>query len=308
MVDAGSLMQPRPISSVRRQFMRASDTFDEHAEVYRVIGAQLQERLELLAIAPLRVLDLGCRSGFQLAALERRYPDAQVIGLDPAPARPAPVTRGLFRWPLRSRQPAMVTAADPHHLPLADASVDLVISNLLLPFCHSPHQVFREVARVLAPGGAFMFTSAGVDTLKEYRAWWARIDCHLHAFGLLDMHELGDSMLAAGFAAPVLDRQNMQVEYPHVEALQAELQQLGAGNLAAGRRSGLMAPEVRNSLARFSAGAPLSISFELVHGHAWKGELPAGSRPGVADESGGGVDGEYSVSLDSLRRALRREG
>lgn len=305
MVDAGSLMQPRPFDSVRRQFLRAADGFDAHAEVFRVVGAQLQERLEVLAIKPLCVLDLGCRSGYQLAALERRYPEARVIGLDPAPVRPAAVSKGPFFWPLRNRRPVMQSAADPHHLPLADASVDLVVSNLLLPFCHSPHRVFREVARVLSPGGAFMFASAGIDTLKEYRAWWAGIDSHLHAFGLLDMHDLGDSMLAAGFAAPVLDRQNMRVEYPDVDALQTELQRLGAGNLAEGRRPGLMAPTVRNSLARFSAGARLSMSLELVHGHAWKGELPAGGDAGIAR---GGPEGEYNVSLESLRRALKGDG
>ena len=197
----------------------------------------------------------------------------------------------------------MVAAADPHHLPIADASVDLVVSNLLMPFCHSPHQVFREVGRVLAPGGAFMFTSAGVDTLKEYQRWWAGIDSHLHAFGLLDMHDLGDSMLAAGFAAPVLDRQNMRVEYPDVEALQAELRKLGAGNLATGRRPGLMAPSVRNSLKNLSkdgdASSRLSLSLELVHGHAWKGEIPRQGAGGVT------ADGEYTVSIDSLRSALR---
>lgn len=288
-----TLIQPSPISAVRKQFLKSNDTFGSHAAVFETVSDRLLARLELLAIKPARVLDLGCRTGYQLEALAQRYPDASIVGADPAPGQPAQLPRNWPGWLRRSPPKGPVRlACDPHCMPFADESFDLIISNLLLPWCHSPHHVFAEAARVLGKGGVIMFTSAGPDTLIEYRRAWATIDGHLHGFGLLDMHDLGDTMMAAGFAAPVLDRDNLIVDYPDIEALQHELLCLGAGNLATGRRAGLMAKEVSSRLLSAVSGSDrFPVTLELVQGHGWKGEL----------RSAGGPSRDVTISVDSLR-------
>ncbi|MGQ7846811.1 methyltransferase domain-containing protein [Granulosicoccus sp. 3-233] len=309
------LIQPGPMSLVRRHFQKAAGGFDAHAAVFETVGERLRERLDLLAIEPTRVLDLGCRSGYQLDALQRRFPQAQIVGADPAPGpastagKPDSWSRWLRRpWrSVRTRLQAEpgspeTVACDPHALPFADGSFDLVVCNLLLPWCHSPHRVFEEVARILTGGGAFFFTSAGPDTLLEYRAAWATIDSHPHGFGLVDMHDLGDTLMASGFAAPVLDRDNLRVDYPSMGALQSELRELGALNIANGRRQGLMSPSVRQALDTAAADAErFAVTLELVQGHGWKGEL---------DLPGRRAGDEYRVSIDSLRgsRGRRSEG
>jgi len=294
-----SLIQPGPIHDIRRRFLRANATFDQYSAVYEAVGARLRERLDLLAIEPTRVLDLGCRSGYQLRALQQRYPQAEIIGADPAPGQPLRLPSSWPSW-LR-RQPSVPEriACDPHDLPLADESFDLVISNLFLPWCHAPHRVFEEVARSLRPGGAFMFTSAGPDTLLEYRSAWATIDSYLHDFGLIDMHDIGDTMMASGFAAPVLDRDTVKVDYPNVAALQHELRALGATNAASGRRLGLMSPTVQATLDQVTQrNERFVVSLELVQGHGWKGELhPRGKN----------TDDGYKVSVDQLRGSRNRK-
>ena len=286
-------MRPAPMPEVARRLRRAAPTFDAHAAVFENVGERLRERLELLAITPARVLDLGCRTGYQRAALQGRYPDAEIVGVDPAPAPPPVAPSSWPAWLRRRPRPAPTVAADPHRLPFADACFDLIVSNLLLPWCHAPHAVFAEAARTLAPGGAFLCTGAGPDTLREYRALWAGVDAHPHGFGLIDMHDLGDAMLAAGLAAPVLDRDEIRVDYPSVDALERELRGVGAGNLARGRRAGLMAPGVRKALQRCrSSEERFEVTFELVQGHAWKGELARSPR---------GPGGESYVSVETLR-------
>ena len=291
-----TLIQPASIQSVRRQFLKAQNNFDSHAAVFQAISERLLERLELLAVKPARVLDLGCRSGYQLQALAGRYPDATIVGADPAPGPPARLPRSWPGW-LRKARPAanQRIACDPHSLPFASGSFDLVISNLLMPWCEAPHRVFAEVSRVLGEGGAYMFTSAGPDTLIEYRRAWAAVDGHLHTFGLLDMHDLGDAMMSSGFAAPVLDRENITVDYPDIQALQAELRNLGAANIACGRRPGLMAGVAARQLALATPGQDGSerfpVTLELVQGHGWKGEL----------KSAANSAGEISISVESLR-------
>lgn len=291
-------IQPDAISRVRRQFKRANATFQQHAAVFETVGDRLQDRLELLAISPEHVLDLGCRTGYQLRALKQRYPDAVIVGVDPAPGRSPTVPGSWPTWLRRKERSAAKIACDPHELPFPDASFDLVVSNLLLPWCHSPHRVFEEAARILRSGGAFMFTTAGPDTLQEYRKIWALLDTHLHEFGLIDMHDLGDTMMASGFAAPVLDRDNLIVDYPDIDSLQEELQNLGAGNLARGRRKGLIASGVGRRLRMQSDAANrFPVTLELVQGHGWKGELLNKTSAEPAD---------ISISVDSLRGSWRR--
>ena len=293
-----SLIQPEAIGAVRRQFLKAGSTFDAFAAVFETVSDRLLQRLELLAVKPERVLDLGCRSGYQLEALAQRYPDAIIIGADPAPGQPPQLPRTWPAWLRRSRPPAARrVACDPHELPFADGSFDLIISNLLLPWCAAPHRVFEEVARVLTSGGAFMFTSAGPDTLMEYRRAWAAIDSHMHSFGLIDMHDLGDTMMASGFAAPVLDRDNLMVDYPDIYALQKELRSLGAVNIACGRRPGLMSHRIEELLnAGLTSDGRFSATLELVQGHGWKGELRSASTG----------SGDVTVSVDTLRGSWRQ--
>lgn len=294
-----SLIQPGSVRQVRRQFLKSLGEFDAHSAVFETVSQQLQERLGLLAIKPAKVLDLGCRTGYQLDALQQLYPEAQIIGCDLATKKPTELPRSWPNWLRKRPKSPSRLVCDPHELPFADATFDLIVSNLLLPWSHSPHRIFEEAQRVLNPGGAFMFTTAGPDTLMEYRTTWAAIDGYLHSFGLIDMHDIGDSLMASGFAAPVLDRDVLHVDYPSIGALQEELRALGAANVAGGRRMGLMAPSVYAALDKQTTpNNRFLVSLELVHGHGWKGELnPAGKN----------TDSEYKIPVDSLRGSWRPE-
>jgi len=245
------------------------------------VREQVLERLPLLLIEPQQILDLGCWGAEHLAALAVTYPDADVTGLEfgaNSEELKKPVAKGSenSRWlsrfsPFAQKPVRKMTSGDPHNLAFPDSQFDLVVSNLCLPFCQKPNEVFTEVARVLKPGGAFLFSSLGPDTLMEYRQRWATVDTYPHVSGLIDMHDLGDAMLKAGLSDPVLDRDALNLDYPSVEALENELQVHGLVNSAHGRRKGLMSASamsrVRDLPSRFTVG------LELVHGHAWKTEF-----------------------------------
>ncbi|MBX2839652.1 MAG: methyltransferase domain-containing protein [Gammaproteobacteria bacterium] len=289
--------QPDSFTTVRHAQKKAVETFPKHRAVFEEVADRLFERLPLLAIEPNRILDLGSRDGFQHKRLLHLYPEAEIIGIDPA-AEKFTSERARWRkfWPVRPRSPFVQVQSDPHRLPIMDESIDLVVSNLQLPWCHSPHIVFAEVARVLTPSGAVFFSTAGPDTLIEYRQRWAQVDRYAHSFGLIDMHDLGDAMLQQGLSAPVLDRETITVSYPTVTALEKELRAVAAVNLASGRRRGLMSPSVRRRLRQNLADAPINVTLELVQGHAWKKPMVNAQRSTK--------DGVY-VPVDSIRNRLR---
>jgi len=278
------------LAQVRRAFDRCAPLYDESARVVEELGDRLLERLELLAIRPESVLDLGCGTGRLLPLLRRRYRRAQLVGVDVSDAMLVQAERRRGRW-----RKALLLQADAHALPVAAASFDLVVSNLLLPWCQNPPLVFAEIHRVLRPGGTVFFTTAGPDTLREYRQRWNDPPAE-RVYGLVDMHDLGDTLQATGFDAPVLDRENLTIDYPTVAACEADLRATGAVNLSLYRRRGLLAPSRLENI-RSCPDVRFKVTLELVHGHAWRGQLPTQQTSNA---------GATVISADSLRQLLQR--
>ena len=266
---------------VRAAFDAAAADYDAVAVVQAEVRQRLLERLELFRIAPRRILDAGCGTGHGARALLGRYRRAALVALDQAPGMLL-ATRQRRPW-LRRLDPVCADAAA---LPLADASVDLVFSNLMLQWCNEPDRVFAEFRRVLRPGGLLLFTTFGPDTLKELRAAWRAADGATHVSRFIDMHDLGDALLRAGLAEPVMDVEHLVLTYADVRGLMRDLKTMGAGNATAGRSRGLTG---RRRLAAVEAhyetlrrDGRLPATWEVVYGHAWAGLPREGKRPGEA--------------------------
>ena len=194
---------------------------------------------------------------------------------------PSPLTGG-------AASPQFV-CGDLNALPLAGVRFDLVWSNLALQWVNDLPRAIAEVRRVLKVGGLFTFTTFGPDTLREIRAAFARVDGHTHTNRFADMHDIGDMLVAAGFADPVMDMETLTVTYADPAALLRELKHLGATNATRGRPHGLMG---RRRFARMTAALEamrkdgrIPATFEVVYGHAWKGRAEADRRR-AADRQG----------------------
>jgi malonyl-CoA O-methyltransferase len=252
---------------IRRSFDRASASYDASAVLQREVRSLLLARLELTALAPRVVLDAGAGTGEACRALKARYPKARVLAVDSAPGmlRAAAARRSWFR-------PFYALGADAARLPLADGSVDLVLSNFMLPWCE-PDAVFEEFRRVLAPRGFLTFTTLGPDTLKELRAAWAKVDSHSRVLQFIDMHDLGDALVRAGFIEPVLDVERYTLEYRDALALARDLKAVGARNATAGRLKGLTGPRkfaaMQSAYEAHRRSGRLPATYEVVFGQAW---------------------------------------
>jgi malonyl-CoA O-methyltransferase len=252
--------------SVRRSFDRAGAGYDAVAVLQTDVRARLLQRLDLTAVAPRVILDAGAGTGHASYALKRRYPVSQVIALDSA--------FGMLR--AAGRQQSWVgcfhrVCADAEHLPLSDAGVDLIISNLMLQWCDLD-AVFAEFRRVLAPGGCLRFTSLGPDTLHELRAAWASVDPHSHVNRFINMRDVSAAMVRAGFAAPVLDVERHTLTYAEVRSLAADLKAIGAHNVTAGRPKGLTGPRkfaaMQAAYETFRREGRLPATYEVIFGQA----------------------------------------
>jgi malonyl-CoA O-methyltransferase len=262
---------------VRTAFGRAAPTYDGAARLQHDLAEQLVERLDVVRFTPRDVLDLGCGTGYGAARLARRFPQARIVALDVAEGmvrRARDRTGGWRRFLPRTFVSPRVQClcADAETLPLAAASVDLVVSSLMLQWCDA-RTVFAQVQRVLRPGGLWLFSTFGPDTLKELRAAWRAVDESVHVHDFVDMHDLGDLLVGLGFADPVMDVERYTLHYPDVIEALRDLKRIGAHNIARQRARGLTGKE---HFARFRAAyeaqardGRIPVSYEAVFGLAW---------------------------------------
>ena len=275
----------------RRAFNRASASYDAAAVLQGEVRGLLLERLQLTVLEPRLILDAGAGTGIASRELKRRYPKARVLALDSAERMlSAAAARGSWLRPL-SR-----VCADAARLPLADASVDLIFSNFLLPWSDAD-RLLAEFRRVLAPRGLLTFSTLGPDTLRELRAAWASVDSNPRVHAFIDMHDLGDALVRSGFAEPVLDVERYTLEYPDVPRLAADLKALGEVNALAGRSRGLTGPRkfaaMRSAYEAHRREGRLPATYEVIFGQAWS---PSESRRRAGPPN--------TVSLEDMRRQL----
>ncbi|SPE23570.1 Malonyl-(acyl-carrier protein) O-methyltransferase [Burkholderiales bacterium] len=274
------------IATVRRQFEMRAARFAVHDAIVREVSARMLGRLSCVRHRVTRLVDLGCGRGACRAPLQRQFPDAQWLGVDLSPAmlRGAVGTSAWWqRWGagLARDRKALRICASAERLPLAEASVDLVFSNLMLHWHPAPHQVIAEIARVLRTGGLVMFSSFGPDTWKELRAACQATLPDVRPMPFVDMHDFGDMLVAAGFEAPVMEADVLQLTFGDARALLAEARALG-GNPRADRARGLVSgARARSLLQRLQATGDaqgrIGLRFEIVIGHGWKAApRPAG--------------------------------
>jgi malonyl-CoA O-methyltransferase len=285
MSDAKSLLDRRAILS---HFERASSTYDESAVLQQRVRQQMIDRLDWIAFEPETVVDLGCGTGHAALALGGRWPKARVIAVDFAPG----MLRELARHDRDSRCERL--CADARSLPLPDASIDLVFCNLMLPWCEDLDAVFTEIARVLRPRGLLSFTTFGPDTLVELRAAWQQADDGTHVHPFTDMHDIGDGLIRAGLAEPVLDVSRFTLTYPDVIALLRDLKATGSQNATTGRSRGLTGRGRLHAMEKayegFRTEGVLPASYEVVFGQAWGAvERPA-------------RDGEFAFPVSEISR------
>jgi len=293
----GQSMSLTPLDrhAVIRGFDRAAADYDRHAVLEKEVESRLLERLMFVRQPPARIVDLGCGTGRACAAMRAQFDGAQVIGFD--------WSMGMLKRPAvfgGADTGSGVVCADLQLLPLSDRSVDLLFSNLALQWCSDFGAVFTELRRVIRPGGMLLFTCFGPDTLYELRESWASVDDLPHVNEFTDMHNVGDALVAAGFAEPVMDVEHITLKYADVRSVMMGLKHIGSANAAQARHRALTGKRrmraVNDAYETYRDGDRYPASFEVVYGIAF------GPAEGQPLRSATGEVAAFSV--DALRGSL----
>jgi SAM-dependent methyltransferase len=170
---------------MRKQFDRLSPGWSATRGI-----EHLEPALAAVGGAPARILDLGTGTGRAAATLARRWPEADVLGIDLSP--------GMIEEARRQLPPELAgrvrfEVGDASQLAFDDAAFDLVVLANMIPF-------FDELARIVAPGGHVAFGFSGADGTPIYVPP-ERLRSELEARGFTDFAEFaaagGTAFLAA---------------------------------------------------------------------------------------------------------------
>jgi malonyl-CoA O-methyltransferase len=264
-----------------------------HAEVAR----RMAEKLQLIRLKPQRLIDWWSVLGAGAESLDQAYPQAKRLAVEPDAL-----------WAQRSREqrqrpwwsPQRWTGGRAQVLLQGDdipGGAELVWANMMLHMVADPPGLIARWHQLLSVDGFVMFSCLGPGTLRELRAIYERRGWPAPTPGFVDMHDLGDMLVQAGFADPVMDQEVLTLRWDSPASLLAELRSLG-GNTAPDRAAGLRTPRWQRELERelvalAGTDGKIGLSFEVAYGHAFKG----GPRIRAGEAT--------KVSLDDMRAMVR---
>ncbi|MCW5651514.1 MAG: biotin synthase [Ramlibacter sp.] len=266
-----------------------------HEEVAR----RMEDRLQWIRLQPAAWAHWApLRGGLEgHALLRRRYPQAEcfLVEADASRAQDALKKVAHAWW-----QPGRWRSGGTRAQAPAAGGVQMVWANMALHMTADPLALIQQWHEALAVDGFVMFSAFGPDTLRELRGLYQMLGWPPPAHEFTDMHDWGDMLVQAGFAEPVMDMERIVLSWDSPGRLLQELRELGA-NLHPDRFAGLRGRGWRAGLERELAarlagpepGGRLSLTFEIIYGHALK---PA---PRVR------VDEHSAVSLRDMRAMLR---
>lgn len=265
------------------------------------IAARMAQRLSPIKLQPQRVLQWSAFLGASEELLQQAYPRAAQSIVEPVQAL---CERSLARhksgqgWlaALRRRE------APPVCLPqqAGEGVAELLWANMYLHLSPDPQALLRLWQRALVVDGFVMFSCLGPDSLRELRTLHESLGWGAAGPEWIDMHDIGDMLVEAGFADPVMDQERISLTWTEGERMLSDLRALG-GNLAPQRFAGCRTRAWRVRLLRAleqlrGQDGLLRLSLEVVYGHAFK---PAPKAR---------LKAETRIPLDEMRALIHRPG
>ena len=245
-----------------------SSKYINSAIVQKEIVSRLIERLSFINISPRKVLDVGSGVGLGTSNLIKLYSKTDFFMLD--------ICFSSLRNHVANSKDIFSVCANFKSIPFNEDTFDFVFSSSALHWDLDIYASFKEIYRVLKPGGLFLFSTYGPDTLIELRSAWHNVDNRKHVNDFYDMHDIGDLMLNLNFIDTVVDTEKIIIEYENVTKLQKDLKNIGSKVLEEPKKSvglqgirkmKLMYAEYEKFRMK-SGGLPAT--YEVIYGSAWK--------------------------------------
>jgi ubiquinone/menaquinone biosynthesis C-methylase UbiE len=140
----------------RQRFNHWSETY-EHSFMQWLIFDRVHRRVLMSlppGFAPTAILDIGCGTGRLLRRMRAHWPSARLVGID--------LADGMVVKARQLTPGANIYQAPAEHIPLEEATLDLVTTTMSFHHWSQQEQGVREAFRVLRPGGCFILADTNI--------------------------------------------------------------------------------------------------------------------------------------------------
>lgn len=246
-------------------FDRAAGRYDDLADFQQRVCVQLAATLPALPAGC--ILDGGCGTGNSAEFLTAQWPGAMLVGCDLS-------LQMLEKARTRTLIPV---CGDLERLPFCDAGFDMLWSSLALQWCQPP-LAYKELQRVLKPGGKLVFSTLTTGSLHELETAFDDIATHRQVLPFASVTDLTASLHAAGFTLLQIRTEHYVTRHADFQSLLASIRGIGANQSGGHQRRGLMGKNAwQTAQARYEtlrdADGLLPLSYALLFVCA---EKPAG--------------------------------
>ncbi|MBT3697920.1 MAG: malonyl-ACP O-methyltransferase BioC [Gammaproteobacteria bacterium] len=249
---------------IQHAFNIKAISYDEYSIVQREVGRRIIERLDLLKFKPLNILDLGSGTGYLAELLSSKFPSSSITCLD--------LAENMLLECREKNSTFNLVVSDIESLPFKPSSFDLIVSSFTLHWCEEVEKIFYDVRKSLCSDGIFMFTTVGPNTLQELQKAYKHIDLEQHINSFTDMHLYGDSLLKCGFDDPVMDSEEITIEYPTFKEVLNSLKKTGA-NTVIGQEPKYLSKKSYMSLSQAypknKDNGHFPVTYEMIYGMSW---------------------------------------
>lgn len=244
--------------------------------LYENLANVLLDRLDYIKIQPQNVLLSGYFSEDNIANLSKLYSGAKVNLVNKVAELSPKKNSGMFAKLFNVENYNKLTSELDSYA-ITSASVDLYLANQVTSFMLDHVPLIKEILRVMKVNGCIIISGLANDSFTELR------NLGLAVRDFPDMHDIGDTFIAAGFSNPVIDIERMKFEYTRLSDLLQDLKILrdlfNLHNFDIRIKHGVFKRQFFNQQVQLHG--KFSVSFEVFSAHAWKDKmvLPEGVKP-----------------------------
>ncbi|MBI5207955.1 MAG: methyltransferase domain-containing protein [Candidatus Firestonebacteria bacterium] len=212
---------------IQKHFSQKAKTYDKYAILPQNLAKYLIEyisvNINLLNPSNGLILDIGTGTGDLLLQLANIFTQASIIGCDIAPGMIKEAQKKI-----KTQKKIKLICADAENIPLLDNSCNLLISNATYQWIFNLLLAFQEAHRILLPGGKFVFTIFGSQTLHELVEAGSHKVKHIK---FKNKEELQIVLEQANFVIDEFKIISFTLYYPDVFSLLQSMKNMGAGNI-----------------------------------------------------------------------------
>ena len=254
----------------RKVFDRHAATYDQYSSLQNKISDNLFKKLDLIEVKPNLILDLGCGTGRNGKIMKEKYQNIKLINYDFSVNMLQEAKKNQYK--ILDNKSDFV-CGDIEELSFSENTFDVIWSTSSLQWCNNVSDIFKKAKVILKPGGLFIFSTFGPNTLFELRNITKKISNYQKTNNFLDAFSIKEKLNNEGFIGPVVDSEEFCLTYKDINKLFLDLRKIGATSGFKDRKIGLSGRSflklISDGYKKYSYDGIFPATYEVVYGYAW---------------------------------------